>query len=94
MPTTLSLAVCLFPGVTALDFAGPMEVLCFLTSPVIAAGFLPTTPAYLIEPIYLSTSKDPVTVPAGFTILPAKSYDEVTEQYDVLLVPGGDKTPR
>lgn len=90
MAIVLSIAVCLFPGVTALDFVGPMELLGFLTPQVIAMKLLPTQAPYVFETTYLSVSKDLVRASPGFDILPAKTYDEATEQFDILLVPGGE----
>ncbi|PSR74737.1 hypothetical protein PHLCEN_2v9616 [Hermanssonia centrifuga] len=88
MTFTLSLAVCLFPGVCVLDFAGPMELLSFISPKILASGLMTYETPYTIEPVYLSVSKEPVVAVSGM-------YDEVKadEQFDILLVPGGDTNP-
>ena len=88
-PTVLRLAVCLFPnGVAALDFTGPMELFAFLAPEFQATGFFPSSPIH-IHADYLCVSKEPVRATIGTKIIPDNSYPEVTEQYDILLVPGG-----
>ena len=85
--TLLRLVVCLFPDVCALDFVGPMELLSFLFPAYVDAGF--GTFSHTVEVTYASISKNPVRTGSALTILPDKSYDEATEQFDVVLVPGG-----
>ncbi|THH02073.1 hypothetical protein EW026_g731 [Hermanssonia centrifuga] len=91
MTTTLSLAVCLFPGVTILDFVGPMELLGFISPKALTSRSMPAPVAYAIEPVYFSVSKEPVESQAGVALLPTRTYEEVIpeEQFDVLLIPGG-----
>ncbi len=94
MTTTLSLAVCLFPGVTILDFVGPMELLGFISPKALTSRSMPAPVAYAIEPVYFSVSKEPVESQAGVALLPTRTYEEVIpeEQFDVLLIPGGNKS--
>ncbi|KAJ3528596.1 hypothetical protein NM688_g7977 [Phlebia brevispora] len=99
MTVLLTIAVCLFPEAAALDFVGPMELLSFLTPRVLALKLLPISPPFGFEPAYLSTSKGPLEFYGGLQVLPTKTYDEVTEQFDILLIPGGlgtwpDKCPQ
>ncbi|PSS38031.1 hypothetical protein PHLCEN_2v116 [Hermanssonia centrifuga] len=93
MTTTLSLAVCLFPGVTILDFVGPMELLGFISPKALTSRSMPAPVAYAIEPVYFSVSKEPVENQVGVALLPTRTYEEVKleEQFDVLLIPGGTK---
>ncbi|KAF4583596.1 hypothetical protein EYR38_002351 [Pleurotus pulmonarius] len=88
-PTTLSLAICLFDQVTALDYQGPLELLGFL-DPKNAKPDVPTPP-YLLDITYLARSLEPVTATAGPRALVDRTYDEVAdgEQFDLILVPGG-----
>ncbi len=69
MTFTLSLAVCLFPGVCVLDFAGPMELLSFMSPKILASGLMTYETPYTIEPVYLSVSKEPVVAVSGMVIL-------------------------
>ncbi|PSR74738.1 hypothetical protein PHLCEN_2v9617 [Hermanssonia centrifuga] len=91
MTITLSLAVCLFPDVAVLDFAGPMELLSFISPKILASGLMTYETPYTIEPVYLSVSKEPVVSASGMVIVHNRTYDEVKadEQFDILLVPGG-----
>lgn len=79
-----------------LDFQGPIELLCSLSlqnhkTPALYGG---EAPPYAIETEYLSHSLEPLQPNAGPTILPSKAYDDVKEgdQYDILLIPGGEYT--
>ena len=86
----LRLAVCLFPDVCALDFVGPMELLSSLFPEWLAKTEAGPSP-YTIKVAYVSTSKEPVRATSALTISPDQSYEEATEQFDLLLVPGGKK---
>lgn len=91
---TLKLAVCLFPDLTLLDFAGPVQVFAFLEQKNIQAhsAIYPTLPPVQLEITYFSHNRDPVVGDAGPALAPQKTYGEVLdnfEQYDILLVPGG-----
>ena len=90
MPTTLKLAVCIFPDVVTLDYQGPMELIGFLSKEVIAQNQTPT-PAYEVEATYLAYTKDPVKAVSGPYVLPDATYDDAIngEQFDLILVPGG-----
>ncbi|TDL26224.1 class I glutamine amidotransferase-like protein [Rickenella mellea] len=91
MTQHLSLAVCLFPSVTALDYQGPIEVLGFLTPENLEKRKL-KTPACTLTVTYLSHTLDPVVPTSGPATLPQLTYDDALKQkiqYDILLVPGG-----
>ncbi|MBN9623489.1 MAG: DJ-1/PfpI family protein [Actinobacteria bacterium] len=69
----MQLAIVLYPRFTALDMAGPHEVL----------GRLPDT-----ETVFVAAEAGPVTNDFGSMTLTARSIDEVSEP-DIVLVPGG-----
>ncbi|KLO14624.1 class I glutamine amidotransferase-like protein [Schizopora paradoxa] len=90
-----SVGVCLYDYVTALDFAGPVELLGFLTPKRIAQKVAPlhkngaslfTKVAFEID--YLSVSLNPVVPDSGPRLVPTQLYS-TEKQYDILLVPGG-----
>jgi len=87
----LRLAVCLFPDVSALDYQGPIELLGCLSADVVNRGFFPTPPSRVIEITFLSHNLEPVKPLIGPLVLPNASYSdtELTNQYDIILVPGG-----
>jgi putative intracellular protease/amidase len=95
-PEHLRVAVCLFPAVTCSDYQGPVELLGFLSkkrieNPAMASLF-PETPKYSIAIEYLAATMDRVVPDAGPLLVPQRTYDELnasTEQYDILLIPGG-----
>ncbi|KAI5895404.1 class I glutamine amidotransferase-like protein [Schizophyllum commune H4-8] len=92
---SLSVAVCLYPNLTALDYQGPIEFLAALSAkakPFIfkeQADALPTLGPF----VYLSHTLEPVAPgfsgEAGPRMTPDKTYGEAKEQFDILLVPGG-----
>ncbi|TRM58180.1 class I glutamine amidotransferase-like protein [Schizophyllum amplum] len=99
---SLSVAVCLYPLVTALDYQGPVEFLAALTAsakPFIlkehSTGFEDTYDSIpTLGPLtYLAPSNEPtgpgISGEAGPRVIPDKTYAEATEQFDILLVPGG-----
>ncbi|KAJ6499011.1 class I glutamine amidotransferase-like protein [Mycena sanguinolenta] len=94
MSQTLQVAVCLFPRVTVTDYQGPVELLGILSAKnrdralagVKVSGPLPDL---RIEFTYLSHTLDPVEPTSGPTLLPAKTYDDAKEQFDIILIPGG-----
>lgn len=88
-PTTLSLAICLFDQVTALDYQGPLELLGFLDPKNIKPDV--PTPPYLLDITYLARTLEPVKAAAGPRALADRTYDAVAdgEQFDLILVPGG-----
>ena len=91
MTIPLRLAVCLFPGVTALDYQGPIEVLGFLSPKRLGStmrGRFPEPPPYSLETSYLSHNLEPVEPISGPLVLPNALYT-TTDQYDIILVPGG-----
>jgi len=86
----LRLAVCLFPAVTALDFQGPIELLGFLSPESLKRRFT-NPPSHSIETTYLSHNLDLVKPSSGPLIQPNASYSDSgpSNQYDIILVPGG-----
>ncbi|KIM83437.1 hypothetical protein PILCRDRAFT_88218 [Piloderma croceum F 1598] len=94
MAQPLRLAVCLFSGVTALDYQGPIELLKFVSPKYLSSSrsvMFPIPPAYSIDVTYLSHNLEPIEPAAGPLILPDASYDTTGSktQYDIILVPGG-----
>jgi putative intracellular protease/amidase len=97
IPEQLRLAVCLFPGVTVLDYQGPMELLGALSKKVLEnlmmASVFSEMPKYSINVEYLAATMEPVEPMSGPSVVPERTYDELIaskEQYDILLVPGGE----
>lgn len=92
---TYTLAVCLFPDVTTLDYQGPVELLCGFTrsireklGPILPEVFQ-DAPAYSFEPTFLSHTLDVVAPLVGPKVQPDKTYESAKEQFDIILVPGG-----
>lgn len=90
-PSTLSLAVCLFPVVCPTDFQGPIELLSFLSPESLSRDFSPIASSLTVEVTYLAVTKDAVKGSSGPLLLPDKAYEDVKdgEQFDIILVPGG-----
>lgn len=93
----LTLAVCLFDNVTALDFQGPMESIGSLAPSMIfnppeIIGSIGSKVA--VDAVYLGPTADPVRPVTGPLMTPTRTYDEVKEdeQFDILLIPGGEFT--
>ncbi|KAF9266936.1 class I glutamine amidotransferase-like protein [Marasmius fiardii PR-910] len=87
------MAVCLYPGVTMLDFQGPVDILCSLSLEArkSIAQFVKTSlPDIAIEAEYLSHTTEPVTPFAGAQILPSMTYEQgMKTEFGIILVPGG-----
>jgi len=90
------MAVCLYPEVTALDYQGPIELLCRFSTKNRkrhASRFSKLDPDIIpncaIDPTYLSHSLEPIDVTSGPNVLPEQTYDNAQEQFDLILVPGG-----
>ena len=93
----LTLAVCLFDYVTAIDFQGPMDLIGSISpwmvfNPPKAVGSLGAKVA--VDAVYLGPTVDPVKPVAGPQMIPTRTYDSVKEgeQFDILLIPCGDST--
>lgn len=75
-----------FPGVAALDFTGPYEVFT-------CANLIIRKEGISQEAVYPITSlaeqSGPVTTLSGLQIIADKSYSQIEEDYDTLLIPGG-----
>ena len=92
---TLRLAVCLFPDLTLLDFIGPVQVFGLLQQKFIKAlaTLYPAPPTLQLEATYFSHDLTPVVGDVGPALIPQKTYKEVLEnfeQYDLILIPGGE----
>ncbi|KAL4254999.1 Class I glutamine amidotransferase-like protein [Abortiporus biennis] len=97
MTTTLKIAVCLFPLVTASDYQGPIDLLGFLDKNMAPGSHFPEldfnpTPKHNFEIIYLASTKDSVKPDAGPRVVGDETYEDILkkkEQFDILLIPGG-----
>jgi hypothetical protein len=91
MAVPLRLAVCLYPGLTALDYQGPVELFGFISSKSLNSGIglLPLPQPYTIETTFLSHDMEPVEPSSGPRVLPDASYIDDVGQFDIVLVPGG-----
>ncbi|THU98605.1 class I glutamine amidotransferase-like protein [Dendrothele bispora CBS 962.96] len=85
------MAVCIYPGVTMLDFQGPVELLCCLSvGNKKKYGHLnPTMP--IVKAEFLSHSMESIRPDAGPDILPSKTYEEAMgdTSFDIIMIPGG-----
>ncbi|KAL5485107.1 hypothetical protein ACEPAI_7749 [Sanghuangporus weigelae] len=89
-PEVLSVAICLFDRVTALDYQGPIELFGRLDPDNARANSL--QPPRFLRLVFLSHSLDPITPDIGPSVLPQRTYSDAIDskvQYDILLVPGG-----
>ncbi|KAF9070231.1 class I glutamine amidotransferase-like protein [Rhodocollybia butyracea] len=94
---TYRVAVCLYPGVTTLDYQGPAELLGeFSTKSRANPGpflqSLENLPEFVIESEYLSHTMEPVFPWAGPAVLPTGTYTEAInarKQFDIIMIPGG-----
>ncbi|KAK7025065.1 DJ-1 protein-PfpI domain-containing protein [Favolaschia claudopus] len=93
MTQTLRVAVCLYPGVTTLDYQGPVELLGMLSAKNREHAALATAgihiPDVTIEFTYLSHTLEPVEPIAGPPVVPSLTYENAKEQFDIVLIPGG-----
>ena len=92
----LTIAVCLFPDLTALDYQGPVELLGFLKQENIISRRFPTVPKYTLRITYLSHTLDPVPSSPGPDAVPQETYRNTIDnnnQFDIILVPGGSSNP-
>jgi hypothetical protein len=76
MTVHLRLAVCLYPGLTALDYQGSVELFGFISSESLNSGIglLPLPQPYTIETTFLSHDMEPVKPSSGPRVLPNASY--------------------
>jgi cyclohexyl-isocyanide hydratase len=74
----IRIAMLLFPGMTALDLAGPQALL---------AGLAPGSLHLVAE------AAGPVTSDTGLALVATETFARCPADLDVLLVPGGDGTP-
>lgn len=94
MSQHLNVAICLYPGVQLLDFAGPLDLLSVLSAT--NAALIQPPPPVLFAITQLST-EDSVTATAGLVVKPHATYAAALSgevKYDVLLVPGGARCIR
>lgn len=73
MSTQLSIGALIFPGVTQLDFTGPLQ-------------FLNLIPGVNVELLWKDTN--PVATDSGFSINPTMTHEQATN-FDVIVLPGG-----
>ncbi|KAK7034031.1 hypothetical protein VNI00_012462 [Paramarasmius palmivorus] len=86
------LAVCLYPGLTVLDYQGPIEILGGFSTEVLASfGHLyKTRPPCSINVEFLSHTMEPVKPFTGPAVVPTMTYKEALEaDIDIILIPGG-----
>lgn len=91
MVSSLSVAVCLFPNVTVLDYQGTVELLGFATEENTTRLPFPM-PSFIFHFTYVSHTLEPIHPVSGPAILPQATYkDLLTEkkQFDIIFVPGG-----
>lgn len=74
----VSIAMLLYPGMTALDLVGPQELLAGLST-----GSL----------TLVAETKGPIQSDTGLGLIASASFEECPRDLDVLFVPGGDGTP-
>ena len=87
-PQTLTVAVCLFKGVTTLDYLGSMELFGFLSS----QRSRRLSNEYAIDIKYLANTSQEIEPESGPRVLPDFTFEEAArlgQQYDILFVPGG-----
>jgi transcriptional regulator GlxA family with amidase domain len=82
MPTV---AIAIFPGVQALDVAGPLDVFSE------ANGFV--SPAQHYEVKLLAADPAPLRASNGMTLVADATFDEAREPFDLALVAGGPALP-
>lgn len=88
----LSIAVCLFPNVTALDYQGPVQLLGFLKTEALEKRYFTPSPKHSLRFTFLSHTLDPVSPDSGPDVIPQGTYRDVinnNQQFDIFLVPGG-----
>jgi len=73
MSSELSIGFVIYPGVTALDFVGPAQVLS-------------QAPGMKVDILWKDLS--PVLTDSGYSILPTKSFSEI-DSLDMICIPGG-----
>ena len=80
------IGIVVYPGADALDITGPLEVFTFANFGLQEQGVTQET-AYPVT--ILAEQPGPVTTLSGLQIIADKSYSEIDESYDTLLIPGG-----
>jgi transcriptional regulator GlxA family with amidase domain len=80
-----TVALAIFPGVQALDVAGPLDVFAE------TASFVGPGEGYAIT--LLGPDRAPFRASNGLLMAPDLSFDEATSPYDLLLVAGGPSLP-
>jgi len=74
-----------YPGVEIIDLTGPMEVFAFANVALQRSGVC-TEPAYPME--VLAAKPGPITASCGLQIIANKSYSDVHDGIDTLLIAG------
>lgn len=75
-----------FPGAEVLDITGPYEVFSFANMGLQKQGIIQKA-AYPVT--ILAEQPGPVTTMSGMQIIAEKSYQQIDENYDTLIFPGG-----
>ncbi len=88
--TVYRMAVCLYNGVTSLDYQGPVELLGLRSTSIRKLfpdmlGANETNCA--IDATYLANILDPIVPLAGPKLLPDQTYDDAKEQFDIISFP-------
>jgi len=81
-----SIAILVFPGVQALDVAGPMDVFAE------ANRFLPPERHYRLE--LLGTEHGAIACSNGMLLAPTRYYSAAQEAFDLILTAGGPALPK
>jgi transcriptional regulator GlxA family with amidase domain len=79
------IAICLFPDVEELDFAGPWEVLSYWAREVAPGN------GVTAEVVTVADTAEPIRAAKGLRVLPDLTWDELGP-INVLIVPGGRGT--
>ena len=80
-----SVAIAIFPGVQALDVAGPLDVFSE------ANGFLPAGEHYAVTVV--GPERGVLRASNGLAIVADSTFDEVPQRFDLVLVAGGPALP-
>lgn len=82
-----SIAFVVFPGIEALDIAGPLDVFSFANLSLKWAGVIKES-VYSLH--VLADQAGPVTTLSGMQIVADQAFGEVNTGFDTLFIPGGN----
>lgn len=89
-PKIRHISIVAYPGVEILDITGPLEVFAFANLGLQREGLI-KEPVYLIE--VLAETPGVVRTLSGLQIVATQAYNEIANNIDTLLIPGGDVFP-